>query len=277
MKRLYNLTRQMIGRYIEHDIGQIGGQLAYFALLSIFPFIIFINRLISILNFSYVRIADILIMVFPENIVEIIMRYIEYISESHKPNLLSVGIIMLIYSSSRIVRSMEKSINLAYEITEKRSFLKSIMRSMLFVVCLSVIILLMLAVTLVSRGMLERIFGIFNVGNSFVSSLLIVKWAAFAVIVFPAMSAIYYLMPNRKIKYVSTLPGAALAVAGFALLSAGFGIYVRYGLKYSLLYGSIGAVFLLLIWLYSAGIIIVMGAEFNSILMKEKEVKYGNF
>ncbi len=267
---MFGFIKKMIDRCFEHDIGQIAGQLAYFSLLSVFPFVIFMNRLIISLNFSYSEIAGVLILIFPENMVDAIMKYIEYISASHTPDLLSAGLIMLIYSSSRIIRSLEKSINTAYEITEKRGFFKSLIRSMLLVICFGIIVLLMILAAVISKGLLGRLFATLGLGEDFLHRLLIFKWMIVAAITYAAMTAIYYFMPNMKVKFKTTVPGALAAVAGFALLSAGFGIYVRIGLSHSVLYGSIGAVFLLLIWLYAAGIIIVTGAELNSLLMKKK-------
>ena len=268
---LYDLIKKMINRYIEHDIGQIGGQLAYFSLLSLFPFLIYINKLISFLDFSYAEMMGFLKPLFPDNITALITGYVEYISESETGGWLSVGLIMLIYSASRIVRSMEKSINLAYEVRERRPFIRSIFRSMLFVVCLGIVLLLMAAAALISRGLLEWIFGALGISTDILQGLLLFKWTAFAVIIFMAMSAIYYFMPNKRISYKSTLPGAGMAVAGLALLAVGFSIYVKYGIRYSTFYGTVGAIFLLLIWMYAAGIIIVMGAELNSILMDKED------
>ena len=65
--------------------------------------------------------------------------------------------------------------------------------------------------------------------------------------------------------YKTVIPGTILAMVGFTALSLGFSTYVNYFLRFSVLYGSIGAVFLLMLWLYVAGIILVMGAELNSV------------
>ncbi len=265
------IIKNLVKRCIDHDIGQLGAQLSYFSLLSLFPFIVYINKLITILNFSYDEITEYISLIFPANIAEFIFEYINIISETSHTGLLSLGTVMLIYSASRIVRSMEKAINLAYEITEQRGFFTSIFRAMLFVACFGVTIILIILTTVISKGFLANIFSRFGVTPDFLSSLLIVKWAVFAVAVFIAMALIYYLMPNKKIPLKTVFPGAAFCVVGFALLSLGFSIYVNVGLKYSVLYGSIGAVFLLLIWLYATGMIIVAGAELNCVIAKHRK------
>ena len=97
----YELVRELIDRFIQHDVGQMGGQLAYFSLLSLFPFIIYINALISSLQISGSWAIEMLSPIFPDEIVNMISSYIESISNSGSTYLLSVGIITTIYSASR--------------------------------------------------------------------------------------------------------------------------------------------------------------------------------
>ena len=80
-------------------------------------------------------------------------------------------------------------------------------------------------------------------------------------------------MPNTRITFRQALPGTLAAAAGWLIASIGFSFYVERAAKYSLVYGSIGAVIVLLIWLYFTGVILIMGAELNHVIYVMQQQK----
>lgn len=261
----YELVRELIDRFIQHDVGQMGGQLAYFSLLSLFPFIIYINALISSLQISGSWAIEMLSPIFPDEIVNMISSYIESISNSGSTSLLSVGIITTIYSASRSMRSLEQAINKAYDLTEKRGFFLSVLFSMALILCFGIAIIIAIVLVIFSSNLLTSILTFFHFPAEAVALIMVLKWVMVFISLFLVISILYCLMPRKKVPYKTVIPGTILAMVGFTALSLGFSTYVNYFLRFSVLYGSIGAVFLLMLWLYVAGIILVMGAELNSV------------
>lgn len=262
--------RSIINRYIEHDLSQLGGQVAFFAILSVLPFIIYINTLITSFNFTRDDIMNLLIPAVPSYVADLVSTYVGYISTQNRSGILSVGIVTTIYSASKMIRSVEKSINRAYGIAERRGFIRSVIISMVFIVCIGIIILATLYFIVVGASIAHTIFNIFHLPMSILDKLKNFKWVVFVASLFFTVSALYYIMPYKKIKYRNTLPGTAFSIAAFGLLSEGYTLYIKYGLGHSSIYGSLGAVFLVFVWIYLVAVVLILGAEINSALDTKK-------
>jgi Predicted membrane protein len=110
-----------------------------------------------------------------------------------------------------------------------------------------------------------------GISTEFIDAWVINRFAAMAIICFVTITILYILAPNCKVGFTQAFPGAALAVFLWLLLSAGFSFYVENMGNYSLLFGSIGAIIVLLVWLYMMAVILLMGAEVNSVLKELSE------
>ena len=270
--RFMYVAKSLIDRYDRHNVAQTAGQFAYFSLLSIFPFIIFINALISSLDLSGELVTEISSEIFPIQIAEVIGSYIEYITGLGSGfGVISVGVFVALFSASKSVRSLSIAINLAYDITEKRVFWARIILSVILTFILGIVIILCLVAVTIGREWIYRIILLIDIPVSWITGISVGKWviafSAFLVI----LTLVYYVIPLRRVKLISVLPGAILAIALNFLLTYAYSIYVAYFSNFSVLYGSMGIVLLLALWLYLVGVFIIMGAEFNSVL---GEMKY---
>lgn len=206
----------------------------------------------------------------PSYVADLVSTYVGYISTQNRSGILSVGIVTTIYSASKMIRSVEKSINRAYGIAERRGFIRSVIISMVFIVCIGIIILATLYFIVVGASIAHTIFNIFHLPMSILDKLKNFKWVVFVASLFFTVSALYYIMPYKKIKYRNTLPGTAFSIAAFGLLSEGYTLYIKYGLGHSSIYGSLGAVFLVFVWIYLVAVVLILGAEINSALDTKK-------
>jgi membrane protein len=93
------------------------------------------------------------------------------------------------------------------------------------------------------------------------------------VIFVAAVEVQYYLAPNRKQRFMETLPGALVAVIGIFLGSAGLGYYFGHLAHYNKTYGSLGAVIILMVWFYLVALLFVVGAELNAELLKRDSAR----
>ena len=255
--RLVYLIKALIRRFFDHKVSRMGGQLAYFFLLSLFPFLIFFNALIASFDISSERVMSFLQPFFPEQIVRLISSYIETITTNQSVSLLSIGIIIVIFSASKSVRSLRYAFNTAYDVQEKERMFVNILLSMAFV---------MLFVTL-SRDFLTEIVQVSNLSKWMVNMLSTWRWVTLCVILFLILALMYKTVPHKKVRFLAIIPGTLFALAGFLALTVGFSLYVNYFLRSSAFYGgTIGAMLLLMLWIYFASVILVMGAELNSAL-----------
>ncbi len=266
-------VKSLIHSFRDHGVGYTGGQIAYFLILSLFPFLIFINTLIASFNIPTESVIQFLDPFFPDQIVSFIARYIEYINQNRSLSLLSFGIVLAIFSASKSVRSVASAFNIAYSVPARRGFFSQLFFSMLFILSFGIIILICIVLVAFGNDFIAGLLDHVNLQFAFIDLFSVWRWVTFSAIVFLILSLVYKLLPDKKIKYSDTFPGTILALVGFLVLTSLFSLYVNNFAVNSILYGSIGAVILLLLWMYFAGIILVLGAELNNIWDKIKTNK----
>ncbi len=257
----------------DHEVGYTGGQIAYFLILSLFPFLIFVNSLIASLNIPVQTAIQFLEPLFPTQIVSFIATYIEYISENRGLSLLSFGIVLAIFSASKSVRSVANAFNNAYSVPARRGFFAQLLFSMLFILAFAIILIICIVLVAFGNGLITNLLEQIDLHFAFVDLFSVWRWVTLSAIVFFILSLIYKLLPDKKVKYADTMPGTILAFIGFLVLTSLFSLYVNNFMVNSVLYGSIGAIILLMLWMYFAGIILVLGAELNNIWEKLKNEK----
>ncbi len=265
------VIKSLINRFDTHNVAQTAGQFAFFTMLSIFPFIIFLNALIGSMDLSGALVTEILTEVFPKQIAELIGTYIDYINElGSGVGVLSAGVLVALFSASKAVRSLSITINLALGITEKRFFVSRIIMSVFLTFFLGIVILFGLVAVTVGREWIYRIILLIDIPVSWIDGISIGKWLIVFAVFLIMLILVYWIIPIRRVKLRSVLPGAVLAISANFLLTYGYAIYVEYFSNFSILYGTMGVVLLLALWLYLMGIFIIMGAELNGALQERK-------
>ena len=261
-----SFAKEFVSRFMRHDVAQIGGQIAYFTILSVFPFLVYINKLIASVNLSRSEVAELFSPFVTAEILQFVISYTESLQETSGSGLVSLGILVTLYSASRVLRSMESAVNRAYNTQKRRGYIKSVVYSMIFIVCMGLALLLAILLVVAGKKVISIVFAFFGISGEHIGLIIVFKWIFALLAVFGLVAIVYYILPSKKIRFKNTLPGALVATAGIGIMSAGFGIYTKYVAVHSIIYGSIGAVFLVLVWAYFAGTILVSGAEINCII-----------
>ncbi len=264
------VIKSMINRFLDHRISQIGGQLAYFFMLSVFPFVIFFNALIGSFRFSEAEIQSTLSSFLPREAISVIIAYVEYISQARHAGLASASLLVTLFSVSRAIRSLNYAINQAYGIKKMRGWLSNFILSALLTLGIGATILISLVLLTVGENAMLWL----SANSSFlmipVRILEYLRWLIVLFDLFVVLAFMYYFVPNRKMKWRNVLPGTLFSVAGWIGLTMVFSFYINHFGRYSLLYGSLGAIIILMLWLYFIGILLVLGGELNHILEMKK-------
>ena len=268
--RLVYVLKSLIGRFISHNISQTGGQLAYFFLLSAFPLAIFLNALIGSFYISEAEIVDALSPFLPQETLSLINTYIQYITQNQHVSLLSIGLFVTLFSASRAIRSLIFAINKAYDVEKTRGFFGDFFLSVILTVGIGVTLILSLLLLTVGKNLMIWISGKFDFLLIPLAILDNLRWVIVLLDLFVVLAFMYYFVPNRKMKWRNVIPGTVFSVVGWILLTLGFSYYINHFGRYSLIYGSLGAVIVLMLWLYFVGILLVLGGELNDIIEKLK-------
>ncbi|WP_160683676.1 YihY/virulence factor BrkB family protein [Clostridium sp. C2-6-12] len=274
MKRLnFNLKtlfKDLLYKINEDDVFALASQMAYYLVLSFFPFMLF---LMTLAGFSKLNSRDILVgldVMLPRSVLELTQSTVKEIFDNQYTGLLWVSILLMIWTSSSAFKAVIKSVNKAYHFKEDRSFVKLSIISMLGIFGLAIIIILAL-------GMLVfgNVIGNYMKSNLSLYKVLIILWNIFryvfiVVVMIFIFVVIYKLAPAKKLTWKEVIPGAIFSTFGWVLVSFGFSFYIDNFNNYSRFYGSLGAVFVLMTWLFIISIIFIFGVEINFVIEKLK-------
>lgn len=261
------VIKNLFIRFTEHDIFALAGQLAYNILLSLFPLIIFIMTLVGYSSISREEVLSDMQNVLPVEIFKYMNRIIIEIVGTQQAGLLSLSFIFTIIAASGGFSAVIKGLNKAYFEKEKRGFIKLTLLALIFTLTFAII-------TIIAAFLL--VFGEFN--GKLLAKVLgldatfqlwwnILRYIAAIALMFLGFMILYKFAPSRKLSYRSVLPGAIFTTAAWNIISVAFSYYVNNFANFSLVYGSIGAVIMLLTWLLIISVLILIGGELNAVLL----------
>ncbi|AAO36982.1 YihY/virulence factor BrkB family protein [Clostridium tetani] len=265
--------KNIINKIIEDEVPALASQLSYSLLLSFFPFLIF---LMTLLGFSSIDNEYVLLelkTMLPDSAYELVYNTVIEILGTRDSNLLSFSIIFTVWTSSTGFRAVIKGINKAYDEKEKRSLPKVFLISILSTLSLGFLIIL--TVLFLVFG---QLIGLYLVQKLKMGSLFYLTWNIIRyIIILSSLVVIFALMykfiPSRKLRWREVMPGAIFATVGWLFSSFIFSYYVNNFANYSRIYGSIGAVIILMVWLYLTSIIIILGGELNAFISIHESIK----
>ena len=247
------------------DIFALGAQLAYYLILSFFPFLLF---LLTIVGFSRLNTAEILVglsTILPISVYGLIETTVVEVVETQNAGLLGASLFLTIWSASSGFRAVIKGLNKAYDIKEKRTFIKRAIVGIVFTLALVLVIMLTLAMLVFGEILGEQLLKIVPFKEVIKSIWNISRYLIVVFMMVLIFASIYRYTPAKKVPWREVYSGAIVSTLGWIIVSLGFSYYINNIANYSRLYGSVGAVFILMTWLYITSIILILGAEINSV------------
>lgn len=262
--------KELITRIKKVDVTGLGSQLAFFFLLSLFPLLIFIFTLLPYLNLDQAEIFMFIRDYAPESVALLIEDTLGEILSSRKTGLLSIGAVATIWSASKGMNALTKGLNRSYFTEESRSFIISRGMSVVFTVMLIVVLVIALVLPVFGQQIGMFVFSYLGLEENFLVLWNSLRWAIPPVLIFSVFTLLYWLVPDLKLRFTSILPGALFATVGWIITSLAFSFYVgSYG-GYSSTYGSIGAIIVLMMWLYLSAIVLMLGGQINAVTGERK-------
>ncbi|MEW9676966.1 YihY/virulence factor BrkB family protein [Lentibacillus sp. L22] len=259
--------KKLVQRILDDDVFGLSAQLAYFLLLSLFPFLLFLVTLVGYLPIDEDAVMDFIKTYAPADITDLITSNMSELVNNQNGGLLSIGIIGTLWSASNGIKAVMKAFNRAHEIEEDRSFVFGRLISIVLTIAMVVVICVSLLLPIFGKMIGEYLFSLFGATDSFIYFWSAMRWVISSVIIFIVLILMYKLAPNTKIYFKQAIWGAIFATIGWQLVSLAFSYYVNTLGNYSATYGSLGAVIVLMIWFYISGIIIIIGGVINATIM----------
>lgn len=281
MKKKYRVSfKKTIGHmaqnYYRHGIGINSAALAYYFMFALFPLLIFISNLLGLLNLNIYSITHTLGKILPSAIVGIIETYFEYVTSTSNHTLLWFSLVFSIWFPLRAVQGLMGDVRRAYGLGMPKRIISYTIKQLIFTIVFLAVIILTLLLSLMGENVITFIINLFPKSTFDVSEYVLgiwqyIRFLPIAALMF-ATIGVLYAMALEHIKPVKDImPGITLSLISWLVVSIGFSFYVENFAHYSLIYGTIGAVVILLIWLYLTSLILILGAEFNAALEYAKE------
>lgn len=244
--------------------------IAFNFFLAFFPALIFFFTLIPyipITNFQEI-LMGLISDVLPPSTNESFFLTLNDIINHPRGGLLSFGFLMALYFSSNSINALMEAFNSSFHITETRSVWKQ--RLISFNLTISLSFILILAISMIVFTQIARAY-LIEWGFIDPSSLTIIvigKWIILLSCLFIGISILFQFGPSQKTDWKLFSPGAILATIFIILTSYGFGYYIENFNQYNKLYGSIGTLIIILLWLYFNAIVMLIGFELNASIFK---------
>ena len=256
-----------VKEFIDDEMSTYASALAYQMLFSLFPFILFLIALIGFLHlpdfFSWLRLQSELVL--PPQALEQVNPVIDQLEQS-KGGLLSFGIVVALWTASAGVRLMMSAMNAAYDVVEGRPIWKRFPLSIFYTIGIAGMLLAAAALMVLGPQVMGWLAGQVGLEEFVVTLWTILRWPVIILLMMVAVAVIYYVMPDVEQKFRFITPGSVLAVVVWIAASLGFAFYVKTFADYNAMYGSIGAIIVLLLYFYISSAVLLLGAEMNAVI-----------
>ncbi len=263
---LYHVLKILWEKLVKFDIDQRAASVSYSFLLAVFPGVIFLFTLIP---FIPIQNLDRLIMEFlgdamPRGIYENTSNTIQDIVSRKRSDILSFGFFFTVFAATNGMMSLMGAFNMALQVREKRTYFKARMIALFLTVLLIVVLISAILILVVGTILIDFLFekGLLNENFNFYL-LQIFRFGGTFLIFYLGICVIYYFAPavHKRLKFFNL---GALVASILGILSTNlFSYYLANFNSYNKLYGSIGTLIALMVWIYLVALILILGFEIN--------------
>ena len=266
---------QMILDNIREDhISEFSAQCAYYVILSFIPFVILLLTLIQYTNIEQQQLFNIISKIIPSSMSEMVLGIIREVY-SKSVGTVSISLIFTLLSADKGLFALVKGLHSVYNYSDNKRksmiYLKltSILKTMIFIILVAIgAVILVFGTPIIST--IQEKFGILE--NYTVITQLLTQMA-YLFIVFIIFLCLYKFIPGHKITFRSQVPGAIFSSIALIVISFVFSEYLDIFKGFSITYGSLTALMLIMMWTYTCFYAIFLGAEINKFWSIKKESK----
>jgi membrane protein len=272
------LTRLGIKKIDEDELSTRSAALSFYFLLALFPMFLFLLSLIGLIAGHGSQMGNNIVAAIgqlaPGSSSEVLKQVVQQTLTNSGGLKLAAGILGALWAASGGMGAIITSLNVIYRVKETRPWWKQKLTVIGLTLALALLILVASALVLYGGSIGQLIATRVGVGKAFWILWRIVQWPMTFLAMFLSFSIIYYFGPDlQERKWYWVTPGSAVGVILWLIASVGFRIYLHFFNTYSAMYGSLGAVIILMLWLYITGFAILVGGETNWVIENEDKTQ----
>jgi len=252
----------------EDDCLGWAAELAFFWFLACFPALIFLVALAGALPVRHLvdELVASLARIAPDDVLTIVRAQLGQIAKGPPAGLLTVSLVVAVWSSSSAMTAIVDTLNQAYHVRESRPWWRVRLLAIGLTALLVAVALIAVALLMVGPVLAGYLGDGLRLPRGIAVLWTVAEWPLVFGLLVTAIGWIYYFAPNVKPRWVWLSPGSVLATLLGTLASLGFKWYASHFGDYQKTYGAIGGVIVALLWLYASGLAILIGAELNAVI-----------
>lgn len=272
--------KRLVISVIKHDFYGMAAEMGFMMVIGIFPFMLFITAVFGWMgNQSLMEpVLRFLSNVMPDQAMDLILTVLsEAMIFSHGKLIAIMGLFVTMFLSTNGIAVVLKGLNRAYKVEETRNFIYTRILSFIMVIVNTMVLFLSINLIVFGKVIVNFLTFNFHISKALQIILLTLRWPTAFLALYLMAFLSYYILPdlrgNETFKRASALPGTLFFCIFWLVGSWGFSIYVNNLHTYNMVYGTIGAFAVLMVWLYYTSILILIGAEINSQVYNKLERK----
>lgn len=237
---------------------------------------IFISNLLGLMELNVSAVTQALHRILPRDIVGLIEAYLGHVSNTSSHALLWFALVFSIWFPMRAAKGLMDDVRLAYHLGKPKRPIGYTLRQLIYTVVLLLVIGLTLLLSTMGEHVLEALHNLLPEGSLQISDYLLGIWQYFrflpaGILMLAAVGTLYAAALDKRQPVKAILPGILAALLAWMVVSVGFSFYVENFANYSVIYGTLGAVIVLMMWLYMTAAILILGAELNAALLEVRQ------
>jgi len=261
---------ELIKAIVHHRLKDMAAQMAFWSLLAVFPFCIFLLTIVGYVPLAGIEdeLLGLLHEVMPPDAWALFDRTVHEILHRQHGVLLVVSLAAAVWSASSGMSSTMTALNRAWGVEETRAWWRVRLRSLLLIVAAAILIIIALVALLLGPNVLRTIYDWFDMGKESVKVWAVARWPIIVTAMMAMLGALYHYLPNVKQPLRLFSPGSVVAFTVWIAASLLFRLYVGHFNAYARTYGTLGAAIILLVWLYLSSATVILGCEVNVVLSR---------
>lgn len=288
MKKVFQFIVKFVKKATEDSVPAYAAQVAFFVMLSFFPFIMLLVMIASKLSFMNAEAVGYFLRIVPNGLESYVAYIIDDIVNSNIQSFTIITVFVSLWSAAKGIQALSTGLNKIYGVEQDKNYFLVRLICSVYTLVFMLLCLVVMVLQIFGSEIAHRVIDKYPMFANATLLILSLKNVVTFLVIFIFLLLIYYQLPNRRGRMRHEVTGAALASLAWMLMTWGFSVYIKYSAQNSRMYGSLASLVLLIIWMYIGMQIVLYGAEINYYLsdfifrfrkqhqMKKKKKKENN-
>ncbi len=256
----------LINKIKKDRLSELAANMTYYLLLALFPFLIFLLGIFSYTTLTIDHVSTALSYILPVTVVKFILETVREILNNSNTLLFSFAMIGAIWSATKGARALIIGVNRACDVSETRSLPVKIKIRFFVIISIPFFAVVSFLLIVIGKLLLAQFTIWFNLPLSIQSVISVLRYVVLTIMLIFYFTLFYKFVPNLQMPFKKIIVGAIFSTFGWIMVSTLFSFYINNFDNYTRVYGSLGSIIALLLWINISSMIILIGAEINMLV-----------